>query len=302
MRPSGEQYRIEAADYEAVITQVGGTLRSLVHQGRPLVAGFDEKEVRPLYRGALLAPWPNRIADGRYEFGGTAHQLPVNEVERSNALHGLVLWNDWTPVRHEPDRIELGCRLFPRDGYPFQLDLSATYAVTADGLHCELTALNSGDSDAPYGCGPHPYVVAGRGRVDDWTLELPANRYLDVTPDRLLPLEEKPVEGTPLDFRTPRVIGDTFIDHAFTGLARDGDGLARVTVLSPDGTGVEVSWDESCPWVQVHTADRPEPEFDRAGLAVEPMTCPPDAFNSGTDLVVLRPGDRHIAAWTITAL
>ena len=302
MRPSGEQYRIVAAGFEAVITRVGGTLRTLTFQGRPLVAGFDEKEIRPLYRGALLAPWPNRIADGRYEFRGDTHQLPVNEVDRSNALHGLVLWTEWTPVRHEPDRIELGCRLIARDGYPFQLDLSATYAATADGLRCELTALNSGDSDAPYGCAPHPYVVAGPGRVDDWRLELPADHYLEVTPDRLLPVEVRPVAGTSFDFRTARGIGDTFIDHAFTGLARGAGGVARVRVVSPEGTGVEVSWDESCPWVQIHTADRPEPEFDRAGLAVEPMTCPPDAFNSGTDLVVLRPGDRHVASWTITAL
>ncbi len=54
--------------------------------------------------------------------------------------------------------------------------------------------------------------------------------------------------------------------------------------------------------MQVHTADRPDPDDDRVGLAVEPMTCPPDALNSGTDLVVLAPGDSHAASWEIEAL
>ncbi|HWU31187.1 MAG TPA: galactose mutarotase, partial [Microbacterium sp.] len=61
-------------------------------------------------------------------------------------------------------------------------------------------------------------------------------------------------------------------------------------------------WDAGCPWVQVHTADLPDPAASRRGLAVEPMTCPPDAFNSGTDLIVLEPGAAHTAGWSIRAL
>ena len=84
-------------------------------------------------------------------------------------------------------------------------------------------------------------------------------------------------------------------------LDRGADGIARVRLTDPSGTGVELSWDAACAWVQVHTADRPEPELDRAGLAVEPMTCPPDAFSTGEDVVVLD-GDRtHTASWTISA-
>jgi aldose 1-epimerase len=78
--------------------------------------------------------------------------------------------------------------------------------------------------------------------------------------------------------------------------------LARVVVRDPSGTGVALQWGQQCPWVQIHTADRPDPTINRLGLAVEPMTCPPDAFNSGTDLVWLEPGGQFAASWAIIAL
>ena len=302
MQVSGEQYALASSGYTAAVTEVGATLRELRHDDRDLVAGFGADEMRPVYRGAVLAPWPNRVADGSYVFAGVRHQLPLNEPDRRNALHGLVAWASWTPVESDAAKVVLAHRLLPQDGYPFRLDLTMTYALGADGLSCQLAAVNAGDTDAPYGCAPHPYLIAGAGRVDDWSLELPAAEYLEVTPDRLLPVRVAPVDGTTYDFRERRQVGTTFLDHAFTGLAPGADGHTRARVRTGDGTGVELSWDGSCPWVQVHTADRPEPELSRSSLAVEPMTCPPDAFNSRTDLVVLAPGDRHEARWTIAAL
>jgi aldose 1-epimerase len=137
--------------------------------------------------------------------------------------------------------------------------------------------------------------------LDNWTLELPAGEFLEVTPDRLLPRQMRAVDGHEFDFRNERGLGSVRIDHAFTSLSRNPDGLAAVRVFDPSGTGVEIEWDKRCPWVQVHTADKPVGP-DRLGLAVEPMTCPPDAFNSGTDVVELLPGSSHEAGWTIRAL
>ena len=97
-------------------------------------------------------------------------------------------------------------------------------------------------------------------------------------------------------------IDDTFIDHAFTALGRDAEGNTEVRLTTEDGSGVVMRWGAECPWVQVHTADRPEPEMNRVGLAVEPMTCPPDAFNSGDDLILIEPGESASASWTIAAI
>jgi aldose 1-epimerase len=301
VRYGGEQFHIRSGPYSAVVTEVGATLRSLRHGDRDLVVGFQAGELRPVYRGAVLAPWPNRIVDGRYEFAGAVHQLPLTEPGRGHALHGLVSWVPWQTVEHTADRVVLGYRIHPCDGYPFRIDLRADYVLHPDGLTWRVSARNTGDAAAPYGCAPHPYLKAGDGTLDDWLLELPADRYQRVTPDRLLPRDIVGVAGTEFDFRTARQIGDTRIDHAFTGIRHDRDGLATVRLVGPSGEGVRIRWDASCPWVQVHTADRAEPEASRSGLAVEPMTCPPDAFNSGVDLVVLPPGAHHAVSWLLSA-
>ncbi len=299
---SGRQLRIAAHGYEAVIASVGASLRTLTSHGRDLVVPFDADEVRPAYRGATLAPWPNRVVDGRYAFGGVEHRLALSEPDRGQALHGLLAWAEFSDRLVLDDRVVLAAVIEPQSGYPFRVEVETEYRIDADGLHQTVTAHNLGADAAPWGTGPHPYLVAGDGRVDDWTLALPASAVLTVTPDRLSPVAVEAVDEHPeWDFRSARGIGDVFIDHAFTRLEREA-GRAEVRVTTDAGSGVAISFDERCPWVQVHTADTPSADTHRIGLAVEPMTCPPDAFRSGTDLVVLEPGAAHAASWRITAI
>ncbi|MEG9249239.1 aldose 1-epimerase family protein [Arthrobacter sp. Soc17.1.1.1] len=298
------EYRIEGDGYAAVVLGLGAAVRELTYEGRPLVVGFGADEEMPNFRGAFVAPWPNRIADGRYSFDGVDHELPVNEPERGTALHGLVFDIPWTLVEHSASAVTLGCTIEPTEAYPFTVALHARFSVGPDGFRTDVTALNTGSRRAPYGVCPHPYLLAGPSPLDEWVLELPASTVLTVTPDRLLPVAKEPVEGTPFDFRSAHLIGDVQIDHAFTDISRDAAGLATVRVTDPaHGTGTAMVWDESCPWVQIHTADLPQKlEDTRLGLAVEPMTCPPAAFTTGEDLVVLEPGATHRTGWTITAL
>jgi aldose 1-epimerase len=301
---SGTHFGLTAGDYHATIASVGASLRTLEYRGRDLVVPFDADEVRPAFRGATLAPWPNRVVDGRYAFGGQEQQLALTEPARGHALHGLAAWLDFAAVDRSASSVTLAATVEAQEGYPHRVEVAVAFELDENGLHTTVTGTNSGPSPAPWGTGPHPYLVAGPGRVDDWTLELPATEVLTVTEDRLIPvgLADVAVEGAGVfDFRAPRAIGDTFIDHAFTGLLRGDDGRATVTVRSAEGTGVAMTWDEACPWVQVHTADRDIPELNRLGLAVEPMTCPPGAYNSGTDLIVLAPGASATASWTLTA-
>ncbi|MFD1721589.1 aldose 1-epimerase family protein [Amnibacterium endophyticum] len=294
---SGAQVALRHGDYAADVATVGASLRRLASGGRDLVVPFAEDEVRPLYRGVVLVPWPNRVVDGRYAFDGEQQQLALTEPERGHALHGLGCWTDYRVVDRHHDRVLLEAEVPAQAGYPHRLRIQVEYVLDDDGLATRITATNTGPSAAPYGTSAHPYLVAGPGRVDDWTLGLRAGRVLEVDPERLIPQGLADVAGGPFDFAEPRTIGDRFVDHAFTGL----DGV--VTLTAADGRGVRMTWDPAvAPWVQVHTGDRPEPDWNRAGLAVEPMTCPPDAFNSGTDLVVLEPGAAHTAGWTIAAV
>jgi aldose 1-epimerase len=301
---SGRQLRLRAGDYRATVASIGASLRELTWQGRDLVVPFDEDEVRPGYRGAVLAPWPNRVVDGRYQFDGVEHQLALTEPERGHALHGLVVWQDFAVVSEEPSAVALAVTLPPQDGYPFRLGLVVTYSLSEQGLTISLEATNTGPGPAPFGASIHPYLCAGAGLVDDWSLQLPAASVLTVTPDRLVPREVQAVTEAPsqFDFRDQRTIADTFLDHAFTDLSADSDGTFTARLTDGAGRGVVMRWGPECRWLQVHTADRPDPETSRIGLAVEPMTCPPDAFNSGRDLVILPPGEAAVVHWQIAGL
>ncbi|MFC0674075.1 aldose 1-epimerase family protein [Brachybacterium hainanense] len=297
----GTVHEIAAGDYRAEIAEVGAILESLTYQGRDLLVRNPPTGPMQFYRGAVVAPWPNRIGDGLYTWDGQEIQAALNEPERRNALHGLVCFLPFTVAAEAADALELRVLLPASPGYPFSLELAVEHRVdAAAGLTTTVTARNVGAEDAPYGVCPHPYLVAGPEPLDTWTLQTGLGTVVTVTPDRLLPTGIKRVdEGGEFDFRAGRVIGDQQIDHAFTDLERDPDGVARIRLTAPGGTGVEMSADARCSWLQLHTADRPEPEANRKGLAVEPMTCPPDAFRSGTDVIRLAPGAAHEAAWSI---
>jgi aldose 1-epimerase len=296
------QYVLHGGGYHAEITRLGAALRVLRHGDRDLVASWPEGGPVPHYSGTLLAPWPNRLAGGRYAFEGERFELPINEPERGHALHGLVAFADWElvellTVEDDHGFARLAHTIEPSPGYPFHLALQVRYALTAGGLTTTLTAENIGDRPAPYGCGPHPWLIADGGQEESWELDLPAERVL-LTDDTLIPTTLEPVGGTPFDFRVPRPLAATVVDEAFTGLAAGPDGVTRVRLRGAEG-GAQISWEAAAmPWVQFCTGTG----FGHRGVAVEPMTCPPDAFNSGTDLVVLDPGGKHEAGWTISIL
>lgn len=309
---SGRQVRISGGGYTAEIASVGATLRSLSHRGRPLTATFGADEVRPASLGAGLLPWPNRIAGGAYEFAGRSEQLPITEPERGNAIHGLASWLDWDVVGLAADRVELSTRIAAQPGYPHSLEVTTQFRLGDGGLQWSITARNAGSTPAPYGVATHPYLRLPTGRADHWRLQVPAHEVLDVDEDTKLPRRLHAVAefaDAAFDFTSARRIGPQRIDHALTGIEADGK-VARVELIGPETadpaevSGVSLSWDpQALPWVQIFTADVPDlPELDRRAVAVEAMTCPPDAFNSGTDLLVLDPGEAHEAMWTIAAL
>jgi len=294
--PSGRQLELRSGDQRAVVVEVGAGLRSYSVGGRELLDGYGLDEMATVGRGQVLMPWPNRIADGRYAFAGATHQLALNEPEERNAIHGLVRWAPWSVGRAETDRIVLEHTLHPQPGYPFSLALRLEYSLSAGGLRVASTATNVGSSACPFGSGAHPYLTLGTETVDPVVLRMPGRTVLQVD-GRGIPAGTAPVEGTEYDFRRPRPIAGTKLDHAFTDLDRDDDGLARVQL---DHAGLEVTlWlDGSYRYVQLFTGDG-LPNVSRRSLAVEPMTCAPNAFQSGDGLLVLEPGESATAAWGI---
>ncbi|MFI8504579.1 aldose 1-epimerase family protein [Streptomyces sp. NPDC085524] len=295
---SGEQWLLRRGAQTAVVVELGGALREYEVDGRPLLDGFAADEPITGGRGQLLVPWPNRVAGGRYGFGGGERQLPLTEPENGNAIHGLLRWVPWRLLARSEDEVTVGTTLFPQPGYPHRLEVSAAYRLGPDGLEITVTAANPGDTAAPYGVGQHPYLTVGTGLVDDALLTVPA-RFRLGTDEHGVPAGQEPVEGTPYDFRTARPLGEQHLDTAFTGLDLDPAGHCAVRLAHPSGDrGIDVRLLEGVRYVQVYTGDTlSEPGRRRRGVAVEPMSCPADSFRSGTALTVLQPGGSHVFRW-----
>jgi aldose 1-epimerase len=296
--PSGTQIELVHGDQRAVVVEVGGGLRTYVADGRELLDGYAAETMCSSGRGQLLLPWPNRVRGGRYEWDGRAHQLGLSEPQHGNAIHGLVRWTRWRVAEQGGDRAVLEHVLHPQPGYPFALELSVEYALGDGGLTVRTTATNVGAEACPYGGGAHPYLRAGTPTVDAAFLRAPGRAML-VSDDAGIPVGTQAVEGTPFDFREAREIGTTVLDNAFTDLERGADGLARVELADPDGGAPVTLWvDGAYPYLMLFTGDT-QPDVARRSLAVEPMTCPPNAFATGDGVVRLEPGESHAGVWGI---
>jgi aldose 1-epimerase len=256
--PSGEQYDLVFEDQRATIVEVGAGLRTYSVAAREILDGYAEDEMCTSGRGQVLAPWPNRLDDGAYEWDGEQLKVPLNNREQANAIHGLVRWANWVAVEREQARVVMEYVLHPQPGYPFTLRLRVDYRLGADGLSVGTTVENAGDHACPFGVGHHPYIAAPTGRVDDLV-----------------------VDGEP--------IGRKKLDDS-----RRMDAPWRMQI-----DDVTVWADAAWKHVQLFTGDL-LPDVDRRSFAVEPMTCPANAFRTGEDLIRLEPGETFAGTWGIT--
>lgn len=294
--PSGAQYHLRHGDQEAVVAEVGASLRVYRVGGVDVVRPYDEAEIAPAFSGMVLAPWPNRLANGMYEYGGTVHQVAVSEPSRMTALHGLVTHVRWQTagVSDDGSAIELAHTIVPTTGYPWPLRILVGYALTDDGLRATITATNGGGTTAPYGVGVHPWLDLGDAALDDCTLRVDANRHVTID-NRLLPTGTEPVSNG-FDLRQPKPLAGRAYDDAWTDLVRDTDGLSWLLLGRPDGTTVAMWADGAARAWQVCTGDEVD-AIRRTAVAAEPMTCVADAFRTGDDLVDLAPGASHTLTW-----
>jgi aldose 1-epimerase len=303
--PSGEQFDLECGAWRLTVVEVGGGMRALSRGDWQLLDGYQVDRMCDGARGQALLPWPNRIDGGRYAFEGLSYQLALTEPLLGNAIHGLTRWSHWRAVERGAAWVVLEHVLDPQPGYPFALSLRLHYELTPQGLTVRTSATNIGATRCPVGVGFHPYFTCGPEglRVDGSRLRVPATEYLR-TDARGIPTGRAPVEGTPFDFRRARPIGDLAIDHAFGGLVRDADGRARVELASASGEhGVAVWLDENYRYVQIFTGDTLPQDERRLGVAIEPMTCPANAFATGEALRILEgSGESWQCEWGVAAV
>ncbi|WP_456284487.1 aldose 1-epimerase family protein [Microbacterium sp. JZ101] len=297
--PTGEQVVLRAqgalGEVTAQIAQVGASLRALTVGGVDLVSRYPEGERTPSASGIVLVPWPNRIRDGRWSQRGVTEQLAISEPKYGNASHGLLRFAPYEIVAGEAEAT-LSAVVYPQNGYLFTLATSVTYTLVDDGLAVTHRVRNAGDAEAPVALGTHPFFEIGGVDTADLVIAAPGTTWFEVD-DRMLPVAEHDVDDA-TDLRGGVRLGDVALDRAYGGVVRGEDGLARTTLTAPDGRRLTVWQDESFGFVQVFTTEN-YPGRDLA-VAVEPMTAPADAFNSGRALTWLAPGEEWVLRWGVS--
>lgn len=296
--PSGAQWTITSGEHRAVVVEVGGGLRTYGVGDREVIDGYEEEEICPNGAGQVLAPWPNRLRDGRYTFQGGTYQLPLTEPASFSAIHGLVRFMAWRLVERRPDAVRVEVELPAQPGYPWALKLTSSYEISPDGLRVTHEVVNLSDAEAPFGLGAHPYLRPPGGVVDEVWLSIPARTRLLVD-SRSLPIGAAKVADSEYDYSVPKRIGQARLDLAFGGVVFDENGRSEVTLGALNGERVRVWADASFRWWQVYTSDTAPSDRRRRSIAIEPMTCPPDALRSGRDLIILAPGQGWQGEWGI---
>ncbi|HXR21814.1 MAG TPA: hypothetical protein VN786_04595 [Acidimicrobiales bacterium] len=299
---AGQLFEIKSGDRQAIVAEQGATLHRVIWTGTDLLntASDDGYAGHGAY-GQLLAPWPGRIRNAVYDFDGEHFELAVNDHKAGSAIHGWMRWLTWQVHEHVPDRVTMRCSVFALPGYPFPLEFEQSYAWQGYGLEIATTVTNLGAGTAPFGWGVHPYFMAGSPGIDDCLLQVPAGKYFEINEDLSPVLPAVPVDGSEFDFREPRTIGTKPLDVTLTDLARDDEGRAVTNLRAHDGSfSVTCKYDEPIKFVQLFTGDT-LPSHRREGVAIEPYTCAPDAFNNGLGLIRLAPGASQRVRWTISA-
>ena len=302
--PTGIQYELThqtpSGQARVVVTQVAAGLRLYSLNGIDLVETFDERVQPPMAAGIVLVPWPNRIRDGQWTHDGVSRQLALTEPGKHNASHGLLRFAPYREVSRTTDTVTLAATVFPQTGYPFHLETEVTYDLTVTGLDVTHRVRNVGAEPAPVAVGAHPFLKIGDVPTADLVVRVDAASHIEVD-ERLNPTGEIGVHGTRFDLREGVRVGDLDLDDGFGGVGAAGEH----SLTAPDGRSVTLWGDETMRYVQVFTPrifpvtqGSAEPVRGLA-IAIEPMTAPANAFNSGAGLHWVEPGEQWVVCWGI---
>jgi len=296
LSPTGTQIHLARGAVTAQITQVGASLRGLSVDGIDLVSRYPDDIPSPSCSGVVLAPWPNRIRDGVWKDtgpdGGIIQQLAITEPKLGNASHGLLRFTAYE-IEESDAAVTLRATIHPQTGYPYEIATSVAYALTDAGIQVTHTLTNRSDAAAPVALGTHPFVTIGDVDARDLVLTVPAHTQFD-TDERMLPVSTSPA---PAALREGVRLSDIALDTGFADLDRDPDGNVRHSLTAPDGRRVTLWQGEGFDFVQVYT-NHTYPGHDLT-VAIEPMTAPADAFNSGLGVRRLASGETWTLSWGI---
>lgn len=299
-----EAYRLTntaTGEYLEVLSGFGAGINDLVVKNGKgdlvsIIDGYrSEEEVmrthHSAFKGSKLSPFPNRLTAGQYSFEGEDYQMIVNEIDRNNNLHALLHCRPFEVVDtvDGSDNCQLVLRyqyLGTDQGYPFAYAMTVTISFGKEGTRFDTSIENIGQGGMPIGDGWHPYFQFDNG-VEQLTLEMGAAK-------RIFSLAGNAVSDTH-GFESGQELADMALDDCFQ--VTDINVPFVVSMTDPSNEmKVQLFQEKEYGYCQIYSPD------SRKTLAVEPVTCPPNAFNTGESLVVLKPNEKWELGFGIKVL
>lgn len=288
-------------EYAHIIPLCGGILNALhiqmpngiynVIDGYTNEADFKEKNSSS-FKSNVLFPYPNRIRNGIYSFGEQLYTLPINFTAEDNAIHGLVYDKEFTVIETSANNKSASISMEyvyneSVTGFPFLFRLCITYTLTKQRLRIETRIQNNGTKQFPYGFGLHHYFKVSDS-VAHTSLEVPTNYTLPVD-SHMIPTGEKQ-EYT--EFTESKLIDTTTFDTCFEVL-KNKQNIIKLSDTN-SGSNLQIAYSsKDFPYVQIYTPPH------RKSIAIEPMTCAPNAFNNNMGLLMLQGGEENVCVCEI---
>ena len=266
----------------SIVPERGANVLHLDFQGKNILDGYhtpEELEAAKWGKSVLLFPFPNRLDRGRYTWQGHEYQFPINNAATENAIHGFVRDEAFEVdfIFLAKDHASILCSYTyegQREYYPFPFTLEVEFMIHDDGTFTlEAAVENLHDQPIPIGFGWHPYFQLVEG-ADAHLMQLPACEKVDIN-ERMIPTGLRTAFPT---FQRKKKVGDTFLDNCFR--AARPSGSYGMVLESPDSRLTVKASARQFPYFQVFTPPH------RASIALEPMSCNVDAFNSGEGITL----------------
>lgn len=261
-----------------VISDLGCNVNSLILNNQDIIDGNTDKETLSsnyLAKSALLIPFPNRIDKGKYIFKGKEYKLPINKKGEGHAIHGLIYDKPFKLVNTKVSKKSTSATFFYEiakrqfSGYPFNLLILVTCTLEESHFTISVSATNGSNSILPYGIGWHPYLKANK-KIDMRTLSIPSRHILEIDrTKKMIPTGKIKRTKT---FNNALINKQAF-DTCFTNLASYKTQFENITLFQ----------DRTMKYLQIYTPP------DRQSIAIEPMSCAPNAFNNKMGLILLAP-------------
>jgi aldose 1-epimerase len=294
-------------DQIAVVNELGGgIMRYYLEKNkktRDIVYGYLNEDEKTGSMGDILFPFPGRVKNSEYNFGGKNYLLSGVRIKDGHAIHGFAKTLPWKVERTTKNSATLCLSLledeYKEKGFPFSLKIIIEYSLDDLGLCCKTLVKNIGQKKAPFGLGFHPYFTVGTAFVDDMYLQIPARRMVEFnglkpTGDSIM------LDKTGLNYSNLSKIGDKIIDNCFTDL-KFQKGIAKTIISNGNGIEIEIWQDKNLPYLQIYSADTIADEHCRRGLAIEPQTCTGFALNKPEmGLIILDHGEEYTCRWGVS--